>query len=122
MELGFHNPKVAPCLYRGTYEGKDVMLCRQVDDMKIAAADKETIDGVIAAIGTKVRFVGNKDLLTRFNGVDYDQTSEYIRIHSSTYIDKILENHGWTTSNRDDSNIIEPIHPGGKRTQNNEWS
>ena len=109
--MALTNSKIAPCLYRGMYEGKEVLVCRQVDDFKIAAADRVTVDRVIAAIGAEVRFVGNPDLLTRFNGVDYEQTREYIRIHSETYIDKILNNHGWSTANKDASDTIEPLHP-----------
>ena len=110
-KLGFVNSKVAPCLYRGDFEGEEVIICRQVDDFKIGSAKRTAIDKVIAAIGAEVRFVGNKDLLTRFNGVDYEQTREYIRIHSESYIDKILAAHGWTVPNRDATSIIEPIHP-----------
>ena len=58
-----------------------------------------------------MRFVGNKDLLTRFNGVVYEQTREYICIHSTSYIDKILANHGWTVPNHDATSNIELIHP-----------
>ena len=88
-----------------------MIICRQVDDFKIGSANRTAIDKVIAAIGAEVRFVGNKDLLTRFNGVDYEQTREYIRIHSESYIDKILATHGWSVPNRDATSTIEPIHP-----------
>ena len=88
-----------------------MIICCQVDDFKIGSAKRKSIDKVIAAIGAEVRVVGNKELLTRFNGVDYEQTREYIRIHSESYIDKILAAHRWTIPNRDATPNIEPIHP-----------
>jgi hypothetical protein len=41
----------------------------------------------------------------------YEQTCEYIRIHSESYIDKILAAHGWSIPNRDATSTIELIHP-----------
>ena len=70
VNLGFVNSKVAPCFYCDTFEGKLVMICRQVDNFKTAAAEKLTINAFFDAIGTKVRFVGNDELFPRFNGVD----------------------------------------------------
>ena len=38
-----------------------------------------------------------KDLgiLKRYNGVDIDQTQDYIKLHANTYLDKILLGHSW---------------------------
>ena len=82
-----------------------------MDDFKIGFAKKTAIDKVIAAIGAEVPFVGNNDLLTRFNGVNYEQTWAYIHIHITSYIDKILANHRWTVPNCDATSTIEPIIP-----------
>ena len=88
-----------------------MIICRQVDDFKIGSAKRTAIDKVIAAIGADVRFVRNKELLNRFNGVYYEQTREYIRIHRESYIDNILAANGCTIPNRDATSTIKPIHP-----------
>ena len=35
--------------------------------------------------------------ITRYNGVDIQQTRHYIKIYNSTDIDKILAHHDWRT-------------------------
>ena len=110
-DLGFKPLKHAPCIWIGSMHHQDVLLCKQVDDFQIAAADKKTIDAVISAIGGRVRFIGNKDLMTRFNGANFIQSRDYIKIHCLSFIDKILSSHGWNTPGKDDGKPIEPLHP-----------
>ena len=31
----------------------------------------------------------------KYNGLDVHQTAHYIKIHCKTYIDKMLQTHGW---------------------------
>ena len=81
------------------------------DDFKIAATHRETIDQVILQIGGRVRFIENKDLMTKFNGANYVQSREYIKMHFQSYIENILNNHGWDTPLKDDKKLIEPLHP-----------
>ena len=41
-------------------------------------------------MSVQIKYLG---LLTRYNGVDVEQTSQYVKIYNRTYIDKILEGH-----------------------------
>lgn len=34
-------------------------------------------------------------IVNRYNGLDAKQCNDYVKIHSATYIRKILSNHGW---------------------------
>jgi hypothetical protein len=34
-------------------------------------------------------------LVTRFNGVDINQTQHYVKIHAKKYLTKMLQSHGW---------------------------
>ena len=81
----------APCIFRVIPNGKEVLICKQVDDFQIAAADSSTIECVINQIGGRVQFVGNKELMTQFNGACYLQTRDYIKMYCERYINKILE-------------------------------
>ena len=58
-DLGFSAMIYAPCIFKGLIDGKEVLICKQVDDFQIAAADKATIDYFMNRIGGSVRFVGN---------------------------------------------------------------
>ena len=85
--------------------GKRVLFLRQVDDFAIACQDTTLARQVIQDINSKmtidVKILG---LISRFNGVDIDQTREYVKLHNTTYINKLLAQHAWL-SNDDD-----PIH------------
>ena len=112
-ELGFTAMMHAPCIFKGTWKGEEVLICKQVDDFRIASFRRTTIEDVIEQIGGRIRFVGNKELMTKFNGECYVQTREYIKMHCQSYIKKILSNHGWDTPVKDEVKLIEPFHPGG---------
>ena len=49
-------------------------------------------------------------MLTKFNGVQVEQSSQYIRIHCSDYLDRLIDRHGWSTPNfsTGTSNVREP--------------
>jgi hypothetical protein len=49
--------------------------------------------------------------MEHYNGLEVVQTRDYVHVHVGPYIDKILNNHGWTTAGKDETNIIEPVHP-----------
>ena len=112
-DLGFTAMTHAPCIYKGTWKDKEVLICKQVDDFQIASHDRGTIEEVIEQIGGRVRFVGNKELMTKFNGACYIQSRDYIKMHCQSYIEKILSNHGWDTPMKDEGKLIEPLHPDG---------
>ena len=95
-------------IYSGFFNGHRILLKRQVDDIAIAAPTQQIAQEIIEIIGKSVHIEG-KDLLTKFNGVEVDQTREYIRIHCATYISNVLSKHGWDTVSDADHSIKEPI-------------
>ena len=76
--------------------GTEIFFLRQVDDFAISCENEQTAKAFIAEINSKlsieIKYLG---LVKRFNGVDINQTSEHIKIHCSTYINKILSEHNW---------------------------
>eukprot|EP00957_Ditylum_brightwellii_P122269 9324377-Ditylum_brightwellii.AAC.1 len=54
--------------------------------------------------------VAEDKLLTHYNGVDYDQIHEYIKVRATKYLKKILQNKGWDKANKNKEKLIEPIH------------
>jgi hypothetical protein len=83
-----------PCLYSGSFDGVNILFLRQVDDFAIACSDEKVANAIIAKINSfmsvNIKYLG---LLTRFNGVDVEQTQDYIKIYNNTYIKKILAGH-----------------------------
>lgn len=98
-QLNLKPCKHEPCLYytnnyNGT--GKTVLFLRQVDDFAVACEDEELSQQVIADINNKMTIdVKHLGKVSRFNGVDIDQTREYIKIHNQTYIEKLIDQHHW---------------------------
>ena len=93
-ELGFVPTTHEPCLYRGTIDGESVLFLRQVDDFSVGTANESTYlklcDLLDDLLTEPIKRLG---LLNYFNGVDVEQTAEYIKLSSHTYIDKIIEHH-----------------------------
>ena len=83
-----------PCLYSGKYNNTDILFLRQVDDFAIACPDEDLAKKIIGEINNhmsvQIKYLG---LLTRFNGVDVEQTRDYIKIYNTTYLRKILQGH-----------------------------
>ena len=54
--------------------------------------------------------MGNS-LLNKFNGVDVDQTQDDVKMHCSSYIDRMLEAHKWNSGHPNESQRanIEPL-------------
>jgi dUTP pyrophosphatase len=105
-----------PCLYRGTFKGKEVLFLRQVDDFAVACTDESVAIAVIDAIDAEMK-IKIKDLgrLTRYNGVDITQSADYIKIHNETYINKIIEGHAWMkTEEHYTANKPIPMHSDNK--------
>jgi len=84
------------CLYKGTFEGKEVLFLRQVDDFSVAAENEEICNKVIEEVSKHLRApLKNLGLVTRFNGVEVMQTKHFIKLHNLQYIEKVLKRHGW---------------------------
>jgi len=73
-----------------TYKGSYTLFMRQVDDFAIATGTEDTAKQIIADINEHIRlpikFLGK---VTRFNGMDIEQTKEYVKVHCSTYLSKL---------------------------------
>ncbi len=106
-DIGFKNTTHEKSLYRMSYKGESILLCRQVDDIAIASRKISHANEIIEMISKKVDMV-NDGLLKSFNGVSVEQTSTYTRIHVKEYIEKMLKSHGW---DREVSTTTKPIDP-----------
>ena len=94
--VGLQPCRHEPCLYHGIVDGELVLFLRQVDDFAVTCSDTVISDKVIDLISAHLSAPMKKlGVVTRYNGVDINQTSDYIKIHSTTYLKKILENHDW---------------------------
>ena len=90
-----HEPNLYYCSnYNNT--GKKVLFLRQVDDFAVSCQDHETAKHVIEAINTEMTIqVKELGTVSRFNGVDIQQTRHYIKLYNRTYLQKIFKNHPW---------------------------
>jgi dUTP pyrophosphatase len=93
-KLGFKPTTHKPCLYHGTYKGKEVLFLRQVDDFAVAAKTADIAMDIIKEID-KYMMIDIKDLgqLDRYNGVDIVQGRHYIKLNNPTYLRKIINEH-----------------------------
>jgi Reverse transcriptase (RNA-dependent DNA polymerase). len=97
---GFTATTHEPCLYQGVFQGNDILICRQVNDMVLAGKDPTVVQAFTKELSTKLKVT--------FNGLDIVQNKEGIQINCSTYLEKLRKAHGWNeVSNRP----IEPISP-----------
>lgn len=83
-------------MYSGFVDGQKVLFLRQVDDFAVACRDTNIANKVIDLISAELSAPMHKlGLITRYNGIDVTQSHDYIKLHSKTYIAKILKNHEW---------------------------
>ncbi len=93
-DIGFCATTHEPCVYRlpPHIMGEEIFLLRQVDDFALGCDTEETAERIWKLIDSKMSApLKREGLLLRFNGIDVEQTNEYIRIHCNTYISKILK-------------------------------
>ena len=104
-ELGFRSTTHERNIYISHKFGpQPILLCRQVDDFAVACPDPSVAEQIFTTIGHKLRlpdetappFV-NLGLATSFNGIDLAQTRDYVKVHCSSYIKRLLASHGWET-------------------------
>ena len=104
-----------PCLYRGSYQGQEILFLRQVDDFAVSSKDPATCNKLIQELDTYLKEpLKNEGIINRFNGTEIEQTQQYIKIHNTQYIQKIIENHGWTDDNDHTSNRPIPMRNDSK--------
>ena len=94
--MGFRHTTHERCLYTGTIDGKKVLVCRQVDDFAIGSESAEINAKFIAKVNEYVT-TNNQGQARVYNGVDIIQTRDYIKVSCETYIDRVLQTHGWET-------------------------
>lgn len=93
-ELGFQPTTQEPNLLRGSIDGHLVLICRQVDDFAIATSDPATAEKLIARLNKYVT-VESEGVGSKFNGIEIEQTRDYLRQHCTSYIERVLQSHGW---------------------------
>ena len=96
-----------PCLYYGIVDNEIVLFLRQVDDFAVACRGPNIANKVIDLISSQLSAPMKKlGVISRYNGVDIDQCQDYIKIHQTTYLKKVLDNHEWLKDT-----IKPPQHP-----------
>ena len=105
-----------PCLYHGEYKGFEILFLRQVDDFAVASKNVQICHDIINDISDhlseKMKILG---VIDRYNGVQVDQTTDYIKIHNTEYISKILQRHNWLQDkDRETPNITTPMRSDSK--------
>ena len=90
-------------IYKTIYKGKLVFLLWQVDNFALACNKSTTkeiyniIDHILRLEKEPCEPLSYLGLVSIFNGVDIEQSSEYIQILYSEYIDRVLRTHKWDT-------------------------
>ena len=97
QNLGFTPCHHEPCLYvNKSYNGNLVYFLRQVDDFAVSSSSVDISENVIEAINSKLSIqIKSLGTIHRFNGVDIDQTRNYIKVYNQRYIEKILADKNW---------------------------
>ena len=101
-KLGLTTTTHEPCIYRGMIQGAEVFILRQVDDIAISSKSTATTQFIIDTLNKDM------DLTTRglldnklYNGMDIEQTRDFVRLSSKTYITKLEKNHAaWLSTYR----------------------
>jgi hypothetical protein len=101
-ELGFKSTIHERNIYRGTIDGELVLCGRQIDDFAIGVKRRAIAEKLCSLIGAKlkyptedkapIKFLG---LLDKFIGTDVQQTRHYTKLSCQSYIQRMLQSHGW---------------------------
>ena len=101
-KMGFKNTAHEKNLYFGYINGTEVLVCRQVDDFAAGSPTKQGseefitelrkhVEAEFAALGIET----SGGMYQRYNGIDIFQTRDYIKVSAESYIDRMLQTHGW---------------------------
>jgi hypothetical protein len=119
-DIGFKSTTHERNLYRGTLDGEMVLVCRQVDDFAVASVTPRVASKLVTLINDRVTTVDKgigeitvNGAFSQYNGVDVHQTRDYIKMSCESYIDRVLQTHGWVSpeqhqSDRHDSVPLSP--------------
>ena len=81
-DIGFIATTHEPCVYRlpDKVMGEEVFLLRQVDDFALGCDSNDVAEKIWKLIDSKMSApLKQEGLLSRFHGIDVDQTNEYIK-------------------------------------------
>ena len=117
-KMGFKNTTHEKNLYTGDIDGGNVLVCRQVDDFAAGAANKTTTEKFFTILRSHVEseyhalgVETNEGIYERYNGIDIIQTRDYVKVGCETYIDRVLQSHGWDVPTKKDSDKPVPLNP-----------
>jgi hypothetical protein len=85
------------------------MVCRIVDDICISCDKPETADKLAAIEASGIEITIDKEG-NKYNGVDIEQTRDYIKLSCETFMDRMINGHGWSTPGPDESDRHESFH------------
>ena len=98
-KLAYNPTTHEKCLYTSgqlSQPDDQAALLRQVDDFAISASTSQACAQQISAIGSFLQVPLNQlGVITKFNGVNVQQTKWFIKVSCQDYLRKILENHNW---------------------------
>jgi hypothetical protein len=78
-----------PCLYCCLFKGKQILICRQVDDMLIAGEDMSIVRNFAEEISKHLKVTIGDKPSTHYNGLDILQSCDGIKLSCGTYIRKL---------------------------------
>ena len=91
-------------IYRAAYKptGDNIYLLRQVDYFLLACSNESVTEYIYTKNGGSLQLTGESDkpfsylgLVEYFNGIDIEQSREYIQISCQNYIDRVIRSHHW---------------------------
>lgn len=102
--MGFTSTTHDKSIYSATIDGNTILLLRQVDDFALACSDESLAKHIYEDLGQRLKFDSESSiplkyfgLISEFNGIDLHQYADSVVISASSYIQRVLQTHGWTT-------------------------
>jgi Reverse transcriptase (RNA-dependent DNA polymerase) len=95
-KLNFDHTTHEPCLYFQNHPDDRLILVLQQVDFLISAKTEAIARRIRQQIQDNMQNeLNDLGIIKRFNGMDVQQTRHYIKLSYETYMDKIIEHHGW---------------------------
>jgi hypothetical protein len=121
-DFGYRNTIHEKNILHATVDGSPTLLCRQVDDFNLSVNRPELAHKIFDVIGRRLQLPNEPappftelGLTSEFNGVDVLQARDFIKLHSTSYIQRLLESHKWSTQSSWESKPgakpFEPLSP-----------
>ena len=118
-EFKFKSTTHDKAIYRGEFNGVPILLLRQVDDFALATPSEDIAKAIYARIGKALQLPKESNppfsylgLLDDFNGVDVRQYSDRTVLSCTSYIERLLRSHNWSTpSSYEDRDPNKPQSP-----------